>query len=415
MKKYKTRIFLYKLCMRVLTGEKIPDICNDLVNCGYLPKAMKYTGQKGYNSAHYLYNFYYRFLKIGIYAIVSHQGGYKNMPKKGLTKKELEEKRRKRHDELLRKLTPEELLEIVKIQEEILTTKISKKELYEEIQNKIKKKNSLSPRKICEALYISKSYFYKLSKNIISHDMRFRKDVIRVKKIISEEFKVNRGNFGARRIHAILKEKYQLNISYKTVYKYMNSMNLKSVIRAKNKRRIDRKNTNYSIENRLNRNFKNDTFNNVLCTDVTYIKWNSQFIYLSAAIDLRNNEIVGWSHSKRNDLELVKDTFKKINLSNYSLIHSDHGFQYSSNWFREMIAKNNLLQSMSRIGNSLDNRPIEYWFSILKEECLRKYQLNDLKYDQIIELITDFINYYNNIRIQIKLKNLSPCHYMRKV
>ncbi|MBN4089692.1 IS3 family transposase [Mycoplasma enhydrae] len=70
---------------------------------------------------------------------------------------------------------------------------------------------------------------------------------------------------------------------------------------------------------------------------------------------------------------------------------------------------------MSRIGNSLDNRPIEYWFSILKEECLRKHQLNDLKFDQIKELIDGFINYYNNIRMQIKLKNLSPCHYTRKV
>ena len=143
----------------------------------------------------------------------------------------------------------------------------------------------------------------------------------------------------------------------------------------------------------------NQKTNNSICTDVTYIKWNGLFLYLSAAIDLRNNEIVGWSISNKNDLELVMKTFSSVKLNEYSIIHSDHGYQYSSNLFKELLLNNNIIQSMSRIGNSLDNRPIEYWFSILKEECIKKKSINNMSIEQITDTINEFICYYNNDRI----------------
>ena len=70
---------------------------------------------------------------------------------------------------------------------------------------------------------------------------------------------------------------------------------------------------------------------------------------------------------------------------------------------------------MSRLGNSLDNRPIEYWFSILKEECLNHCDINKYSYEEVELLISNFINKYNYERIQLCLNNLSQYKYMKKV
>ena len=53
---------------------------------------------------------------------------------------------------------------------------------------------------------------------------------------------------------------------------------------------------------------------------------------------------------------------------NKPIIHSDHGFQYTSLDYTNLVNLNKFTPSMSRVGNSLDNRPAEYFFSIFKQE-----------------------------------------------
>lgn len=115
--------------------------------------------------------------------------------------------------------------------------------------------------------------------------------------------------------------------------------------------------------------------------------------------------------SLKNDLNLVLNTFKKINLKEYELIHSDHGIQYTSKIFKDLLAKNNVVQSMSDIGNSLHNRPIEYWFFILKEEHIKLININKMEISDINKSIRKFINYYNHQRIQLILNGNSPNKY----
>ncbi|WP_170264716.1 DDE-type integrase/transposase/recombinase [Spiroplasma tabanidicola] len=89
--------------------------------------------------------------------------------------------------------------------------------------------------------------------------------------------------------------------------------------------------------------------------------------YLSAAISHKTKKIESWCLSKNNNTQLVVDTITKINKSNF-ILHSDHGSQYSSNEVTELVKQMNCQTSISRIGNSLDNREIEYFFSCLKGE-----------------------------------------------
>ena len=92
----------------------------------------------------------------------------------------------------------------------------------------------------------------------------------------------------------------------------------------------------------------------VLLTDITEFKYgDSCKAYLSAILDYGTGKIVAYQLSKRNDNKLVKDTFDQIEedlIPGETLIHSDRGFQYTSNFFKKFINDKQSIQSMSRVG-----------------------------------------------------------------
>ena len=92
-------------------------------------------------------------------------------------------------------------------------------------------------------------------------------------------------------------------------------------------------------------------------------------------------------------------------------MHSDHGKCYSSSEFIKMLKEFNWKQSMSRVGNSLDNRVVEFWFSILKTELIYKLNIKQMTFNELENEIDDFIHYYNNVRIQEKLNWMTPTQY----
>ncbi|UWV77025.1 IS3 family transposase [Mycoplasmopsis cynos] len=60
--------------------------------------------------------------------------------------------------------------------------------------------------------------------------------------------------------------------------------------------------------------------------------------------------------------------------------------------------------SMSRIGNNLDNREIEYFFSILKSEIFPHFSMKcqQMNFDELSYKISMFVNWYNYKRIRLK-------------
>ncbi len=103
----------------------------------------------------------------------------------------------------------------------------------------------------------------------------------------------------------------------------------------------------------------------------------NSFAYLSAVQDLYNNEIVSWSLSKRNDLELVLDSLERLKEKGSLkdvLLHSDQGFQYTSRTYAHRLKSYGMLGSHSRRGNCFDNACIESFFSHLKTEKLHLTQ-----------------------------------------
>lgn len=163
----------------------------------------------------------------------------------------------------------------------------------------------------------------------------------------------------------------------------------------------------------MQRQFSAEGPNQKWVTDVTEFKVLNEKLYLSPILDLYNGEIIAFALSKHPVFKMVKnmlmDAFGKLKASDKPLIHSDQGRQYRMDEYRHLLASKGLIQSMSRKGNCLDNAVIESFFGLLKTECFHKQKFTSI--DHLASVIKQSIHYYNNERIKLKLKGLSPVQY----
>ena len=125
-------------------------------------------------------------------------------------------------------------------------------------------------------------------------------------------------------------------------------------------------------------------------------------MYLSAIKDLFDNYIVAYDMRTVQDNCLVYRTIEKAKkaVTNGLILHSDQGFQYTSHGYLNLTKQYGILPSMSRAGTPLDNAPIENFFGILKTECIYRQKIKTFK--EAIDLIHDYIHFYNYQRIQTK-------------
>ncbi|WP_425325416.1 IS3 family transposase, partial [Paenibacillus xylanexedens] len=157
-----------------------------------------------------------------------------------------------------------------------------------------------------------------------------------------------------------------LNVNHKKVYRIMRELSIQSLIRKKRKKSSYTPSVIYP--NRLKRQFHATAPQQKMVTDITYISDGSAFVYLSVIQDLFNNEIVAWQLSKRNDVQLVLDTVEqwtqKRDVSE-AVLHSDQGFQYTSQAYNTRLEAFGIKGSHSRKATCLDNACIESFFSHL--------------------------------------------------
>ena len=225
--------------------------------------------------------------------------------------------------------------------------------------------------------------------------------------------KVN-GIYGYRRMTMNLNEMYNKQINDKRVRRLMRENEIYSVIRRK--RKIYIKTTQLHVaDNILNREFKADKPNEKWLTDVTELKYgNCQKAYLSAIMDLYDNSIIAYNLSKRNNNPLVIENLNLAiakNIGATPLLHSDRGFQYTSNEFNKKLIGYGIIHSMSEVGRCLDNAPMEGFFGIIKSE---RYHLKNYdNYEELKNDIDDYMNFYNNERLQKRLAKKCPNDYRK--
>jgi len=267
---------------------------------------------------------------------------------------------------------------------------------------------------LCKQLRVSRSGYYRY----LQRTNRLHRDN-ELREIIRNIYRDRKGVYGYRRIQAEIERRYGRTVNHKRVLRIMQEIGLKAIIRRK--RWINNQYVSPTgcrvAENLLDRHFHSDQPNQKWVTDVTYIILGSQRIFLSVIMDLFNNEIVSFHIGQRNDNELVLETVRKALEKEKDvtgvILHSDRGFQYTSYEYHDMLQKVGARISMSRPGNCFDNACIESFFSHLKAETLYPYDIRDINEAQ--RRIEEYIPFYNEERIQIKLKKLTPVEYRRQL
>ncbi len=234
------------------------------------------------------------------------------------------------------------------------------------------------------------------------------KDLPLAEKIIECQ-SVCRNTYGYRRVHIWL-ERNGIHCNPKTVLRVMNKYNLLSVIRRK--RYVKYGEYLHRYPNLLNRNFAAERPNQKWVTDISYIRTGQGFLYLSVIRDLYDNSIIAYRTGTEQNINLVLNTIKaakrKEKVTAQLQLHSDQGFQYTSQAYYKPTQRYGITPSMSRRGNPYDNALAENFFSILKTECIYRTKIATLA--EARELIDDYIYFYNNQRIQTKTK-LTPMEF----
>ena len=264
-----------------------------------------------------------------------------------------------------------------------------------------KHKDKYSINSMCKFFDVSRSGYYTFLKrrDIPDRDLPLAK---RIKECQQEGHKT----YGYRRVHIWL-ERQGIHRNPKTVLRIMQKYNLLSVVRRKKFHYCSKYLHRYP--NLLNREFTAERPNQKWVTDISYIKTAQGFLYLSIIRDLYDNSIVAYKTDKEQSVKLVLDTIKaakrKEKVTAELQLHSDQGFQYTSQAYFNLTQSYGITPSMSRRGNPYDNALAENFFSILKTECIHRVKLSG--YDEASLLISEYIDFYNNYRIQTKTK-LTP-------
>ena len=256
------------------------------------------------------------------------------------------------------------------------------------------------------------TYYYQLKqldKSDKNHD---------IKDEIQAIFTEHKGNYGYRRMTLELRNRGYI-VNHKKIQRLMRVLGLSARIRRKRKYSSYQGEIGKKADNLIQRQFEASKPMEKCYTDVTEfaIPASSQKLYLSPVLDGFNSEIIAYNLSTSPNLIQVKDmleqTFTEEHYEN-TILHSDQGWQYQHDSYHRFLESKGIQPSMSRKGNSPDNGMMESFFGILKSEMFYGYEKTFQSLNQLEQAIVDYIDYYNNKRIKVKLKGLSPVQYRTK-
>ncbi|ABC01531.1 IS3 family transposase [Mycoplasma capricolum] len=289
-------------------------------------------------------------------------------------------------------LEQEVLLEI-----QNLWNRVGKKnnKLFKQIE-KIRKKHKIKLKQVLVFLKISRSLYYKKLKQEVNIN-KIEKSIKLEKEIISI---FNKRPRGYRKIKEALLKEFNWIVNHKVILKIMRKFNL-IVGWLKNKRNNKHKTgrNKFNTPDLINREFKKvKEFGKVLYTDVTYIIWKNERVYLSTILDGATRQIIDYRISDKNNSNLINTNFKnaisklkqlEINIKNI-IIHSDHAVVYEANSFRKICKKYQIRQSMGSNYSCTDNAVIESYHGQLKKNTIHS---NKKKYKIFQDYLNDLFSY----------------------
>lgn len=234
-----------------------------------------------------------------------------------------------------------------------------------------------------------------------------------LKEQIQEIFDRNRGRYGVRRVHKALVNS-GATVNHKKIQRLMYEMGLKGK-RPKQKYHSYKGEVGKVADNIIKRDFHAERPLQKWSTDVSQFTFSWGKCYLSPILDMATNEIISYdlsvSPSFRQVTDMLNKAFEKFPNTEGLILHSDMGWQYQHQTYVKMLKDRGIVQSMSRKGNCYDNCIIETFFGRMKNEMFYGHEKDYPSFDAFSSAVQEYIDYYNNERIQKKTKWTPPAVY----
>jgi len=239
-----------------------------------------------------------------------------------------------------------------------------------------------------------------------------------IKNVIIELFNENKGRYGYRRINAMLR-KENVRVSEKIVRTIMKENNLIVKTRKSRKYISYKGEISEPVENIINRDFHAEAPDEKMLTDISEFSIPAGKVYLSPIIDCFDGKVSAWTAGTSPDAELVNTMldsyYGTISEEKKPLIHSDRGCHYRWPGWIERMDKYGFTRSMSKKGCSPDNSACEGFFGRMKNEMFYGRSFTGVTIDKFIQMINDYIIWYNTERIKESLGYMSPMEYRQSL
>lgn len=264
-------------------------------------------------------------------------------------------------------------------------------------------KDVMTVSEVCQHLGVARSTYYRWRKQADRVSQKEKRD-----QQIGDMCKKHKFRYGYRMIASLFP-----GVSEKTVQRVMRKNGWQCRVKIKKRKQTGQ--PAYVAPNILSRDFVAEKPLEKLVTDITYLPFGQSMMYLSSIKDLYNGEIVAYTIGSTQDTAFVLDTLEQLGeLPENCILHSDQGSVYTSYAYQEAVKKKGITMSMSRKGTPADNSPIETFHSSLKSETFYLDDIDRTTNACVIQIVEEYITYYNNIRIQAKLNSQSPVEYRLK-
>jgi len=249
---------------------------------------------------------------------------------------------------------------------------------------------------MCKVFKVGKSSYYSWLLNGSSDRWNENEAILAE---ITRIYQYSKRTYGSPRIRGEL-----VVLGYKVSRQRVARMMKAAHIRARKPRKFvattDSRHNYPIVPNVLNRMFKVTRPGEVWVSDITYVRTQTGWMYLTVIIDLFDRKVVGWAMSKgltalETSIPAWRMAVKNRPITDQLIFHSDRGIQYACEAFVNILNANPLvIRSMSRKGNCWDNAVAESFFKSIKAECIysNEYQNQATAQVSIFEWIETWYN-----------------------
>lgn len=264
---------------------------------------------------------------------------------------------------------------------------------------------AITVQQACRVLGVSRSGYY-ASRQRAQAPAKLCAHTLQLKAAFASSGKT----YGSRRLRTAMQSR-GVDIGRYRVRSLMRRNGLRPMWKRKFIHTTDSKHSLPISANVLDRQFNPSGPNQAWVSDITYIRTRSGWLYLAVVLDLYARKVVGWAMAPEMPASLVCSALQLAIAQRQPapglIVHSDRGTQYASAAHQALLAKHQLVGSMSRKGNCWDNAVMERFFLSLKME--RVWQRDYANHAEAMTDIADYIvGFYNSVRLHSKLGNLPP-------